>query len=244
MPEARDRLVRDQALELLTARPSMGSAIRHNLAGTQMGASMFLFTAGVDGGAREIGLPMLRVRSRAAPIGGFGSPVMGARFGSPFLGLNRASPGVGSENASRARRVAPRARRSPLPAWYPRTPLRDVAAVVRALERQRARNQDSGCSLQPESSASDNTAANKLDISMATPVPTTAKKGSRLPVLSKILLDIHDSKDSTMTPQKKLLNKIGEVEKVVMEEIRVMKKSPAAKRAEKERKARTLMSLR
>ncbi|KAK9091860.1 hypothetical protein Syun_026771 [Stephania yunnanensis] len=233
MPEARDRLVREQALEFPSARPTIGSAIRHSLPGTQMGASMFLFSAGADGGAREIGSPMLRSRLRVAAIGGFGSPVTGAR-----------SPGVGMVAGSRVRRGGLRARRSPLPAWYPRTPLRDITAVVRALERQRARNQDSGHPLQPESSVSDITAANKHDISMATPVPTTAKKGSRLPVLSKILLDIHDAEDSTMTPQKKLLNKIGEVEKVVMEEIQMMKKSPAAKRAEKERKARTLMSMR
>ncbi|XP_039130198.1 protein GIGAS CELL1 [Dioscorea cayenensis subsp. rotundata] len=32
-----------------------------------------------------------------------------------------------------------RRRRSPLPAWYPRTPLRDITVIVRALERSRAR---------------------------------------------------------------------------------------------------------
>ncbi|XP_020110783.1 protein POLYCHOME-like [Ananas comosus] len=30
-----------------------------------------------------------------------------------------------------------RTRRSPLPEWYPRTPLRDITAIVRAIERQR-----------------------------------------------------------------------------------------------------------
>ncbi|KAL4198239.1 hypothetical protein AMTRI_Chr03g139220 [Amborella trichopoda] len=38
-----------------------------------------------------------------------------------------------------SRRSRERQRTSPLPAWYPRTPLRDITAIVRALERKRAR---------------------------------------------------------------------------------------------------------
>lgn len=62
----------------------------------------------------------------------------------------------------------------------------------------------------------------------------------------KILLDItyKNDEDSSLTPEKKLLIIIDSVEKVVMEELRKMKRTPSAKKAEREKRVRTLMSMR
>ncbi|MFS7943226.1 hypothetical protein Hanom_Chr06g00497761 [Helianthus anomalus] len=50
--------------------------------------------------------------------------------------------------------------------------------------------------------------------------------------------------DSLLTPEKRLLNSIEIVEKVVMEELNRLKRTPAAEKAEREKKVRTLMSMR
>ena len=47
-----------------------------------------------------------------------------------------------------------------------------------------------------------------------------------------------------LTPQKKLLNSIDKVEKEVMKELRKLKRTTSAKKAEREKKVRTLMWLR
>lgn len=63
----------------------------------------------------------------------------------------------------------------------------------------------------------------------------------------KILLNItnqNDGDSSCLTPQKKLLNNIDTAEKVVMEELRKLKRTPSAKKAEREKRVRTLMSMR
>lgn len=63
----------------------------------------------------------------------------------------------------------------------------------------------------------------------------------------KILLDItnqNEGESGLLTPQKKLLNSIDTVEKVVMEELRNLKRTPTAKKAEREKRVRTLMSMR
>ena len=70
--------------------------------------------------------------------------------------------------------------------------------------------------------------------------PTSADK-----MVPKILLDItSQDPESYETPQKKLLKCIGTVEKVVREELKKLKETPAAKRAEREMRVRTLMSMR
>lgn len=47
-----------------------------------------------------------------------------------------------------------------------------------------------------------------------------------------------------LTLQKKLLNSIDVVEKVLLEELHKLKRTPTAKKAEREKKVRTLMSMR
>ncbi|CAA6672321.1 unnamed protein product [Spirodela intermedia] len=55
--------------------------------------------------------------------------------GSRGRGQRRAE---GKENIMPGRSVSTARRGSPLPVWYPRTPLRDITAIVNAVERRRA----------------------------------------------------------------------------------------------------------
>ena len=81
------------------------------------------------------------------------------------------------------------------------------------------------------------------------PKPSTAVKGcpSTIGKVPKILQHITNEASGdpdSLTPQKKLLNSIDTVEKVVMEELRKLKRTPSAKKAEREKRVRTLMSMR
>ncbi|GAA0139150.1 hypothetical protein Leryth_017810 [Lithospermum erythrorhizon] len=95
-----------------------------------------------------------------------------------------------------------RASGSILHSWYPRRPLQDITSVVRAIERRRARvGEDEGQS-----------------------------RGSHFHPqflkVTKILLDItNENKEESefLMPQKKLLNSIDTVEKMVMEELNKLK---------------------
>ena len=89
----------------------------------------------------------------------------------------------------------------------------------------------------------------KHDISMISPnlgvgvMPRTPAVGK----VPKILLGITNQnagESEFLTPQKKLLNSIDTVEKVVMEELQKLKRTPSAKKAEREKRIRTLMSMR
>ncbi|XP_042002126.1 protein POLYCHOME-like [Salvia splendens] len=148
-----------------------------------------------------LGTPGIRPQSR------------GGSFGTPKIrleGKENLSPVVGSGRGTGG---------SPLPAWYPRRPLNDITAVVRAIERRRERERD-GEGPQAQDQAS-------------------------IGKVPKILLDITTQKGggaACMTPQKKLLNSVDTVEKAVMEELRMMK--PSVKRGEREKRVRTLRSMR
>ncbi|KAG7570149.1 hypothetical protein ISN45_Aa04g027800 [Arabidopsis thaliana x Arabidopsis arenosa] len=258
MPEARDRIERpvDYPAAFLNRR-SHGilleePATHHNLFGS----------------------PVQRVPSEATGLGSIGQGSMTGRGGlvRGNFGIRRTGGGrrgqiqfrspQGRENMSLGvtRRGRARASNSVLPSWYPRTPLRDVSAVVRAVERRRARMgegvgrdietptpQQLGVldSLVPLSGAQ-----LEHDYSMVTPGPSVGFKRPWPPSTAKvhqILLDItreNTGEEDALTPQKKLLNSIDKVEKVVMEEIQKMKSTPSAKRAEREKRVRTLMSMR
>lgn len=63
----------------------------------------------------------------------------------------------------------------------------------------------------------------------------------------KILLNITNQSDedsACLTPQKKLLNNIETVERVVMEELHKLKRTPSAKKDERQKRVKTLMSMR
>ncbi|KAJ0258353.1 Protein POLYCHOME [Hirschfeldia incana] len=165
------------------------------------------------------------------------------------LGIRRTSGGV-------RRRGRARASASVLPSWYPRTPLRDVSSVVRAIERRRARMGDTETPTPQQLGVLDDSLGPPLSgehnySSMVTPGPSVGFKRPWPPSTAKvhqILLDItrqsSAEEEEALTPEKKLLNSIDKVEKVVMEEIQKMKSTPSAKRAEREKRVRTLMSMR
>ncbi|XP_004305341.1 PREDICTED: protein POLYCHOME-like [Fragaria vesca subsp. vesca] len=151
---------------------------------------------------------------------------------------------VGGSSRRRARRT-----NSVLPSWYPRTPLRDITAITRAIERRRSRlGEENGSTAQVQvPSLHGQDAPPEHQVLAAT--PSTIKKRPRPPSVlkvHKVLLEVANQPDEGefLTPQKKLLNSIDKVEKVVLEELQRLKRTPSAKKAERERKVRTLMSMR
>ncbi|OIW13343.1 hypothetical protein TanjilG_02863 [Lupinus angustifolius] len=132
-------------------------------------------------------------------------------------------------------------RRSVLPSWNPRTPLRDITTILRPTERRRTRlGEDESQQTRNLFSvpASDSQLQhNEVSVKLRTPL------GSKVP---KLMLDIASPslESSELTPQKQLLNSIDTVEKFVREEIQKLKGTPRAKKAEREKRVRTLLSMR
>ncbi|GJY50773.1 ubiquitin-60S ribosomal protein L40-like protein [Tanacetum coccineum] len=87
--------------------------------------------------------------------------------------------------------------------------------------------------------------------SLVTPKPKLAYITTRLrgirdqnSVTKKMTFDNLDGGDSEfLTPSQKLLNVIDKVEKLFMQELNNLKRTPAAKKAEREKRVRTLMSM-
>ncbi|KAF8403862.1 hypothetical protein HHK36_011968 [Tetracentron sinense] len=251
MPEPRDRLSRPSStasilgprrsvvgLGILVDEPDRGSPFQWGT--TSMTASRGVSLRGFGMGRAGYSNPRLRNGRRRIVYG---------------------SPSVGQENYTAA--TGPRGRgstaRSPLPSWYPRTPLRDITAIVRAIERRRARLREAeGHQIaNPAPQEQDvldralpiSSAPLEHNISMISPNPMDATKPRAPPVgnVPKILLGINSQtvgEADFLTPQKKLLNTIDQVEKVVMEELQRIKKTPSAKKVDREKKVRTLMSMR
>ncbi|PIA48533.1 hypothetical protein AQUCO_01400846v1 [Aquilegia coerulea] len=150
-----------------------------------------------------------------------------------------ASPWVMSVNRDSTRRrsrsrVERRGRNSSvLPSWYPRRPLGDITAVVDAIERRRSRLREANRqqNATPLQLVSTPRAPLEHSFSLVTPKP-----------VAKILSDEGDS--DFRTPQQKLLDSIEHVEKIMKEEIKRMQSTPAAKRAERAKKVRVVMSMR
>ncbi|XP_075637934.1 protein POLYCHOME-like [Castanea sativa] len=228
MPESRDRLVRPVDYAAIFARrrtPSTGILIDD----PEVGRNLF-----------------------GSPAPGPATPGRRGGFGTP-----RNVRGRNLYGSATAQRSSGRGR--VLPSWYPRTPLQDITAVVRAIERRRALLGDAE-GLQIESpipegqrvldpSVTLSGAQLKHDISMISPNLAVGVK-PRTPAVGKvpkILLGITNQnagESEFLTPQKKLLNSIDTVEKVVMEELQKLKRTPSAKKAEREKRIRTLMSMR
>ncbi|KAH9606120.1 hypothetical protein KSS87_007262 [Heliosperma pusillum] len=131
-------------------------------------------------------------------------------------------------------------RRSVLPSYYPRTPLRDITSIVRAIERRRAELRDQRDEEAPEEASvppSDTQLENETNI-LTPAVPA-------MPAKNMDNVTDENSKVSEMvTPQRKLLNSIDKVRQIWVEEQQRIEKTPAAKKAERARKVRTLMSMR
>ncbi|PHT37071.1 hypothetical protein CQW23_24771 [Capsicum baccatum] len=200
-------------------------------------------------------------RMTAASIGYGGIGRIG--FGSPRTRRGRQSLRtptrvIGRQNISPAGQGRSRGRHSVLPAWYPRTPLRDITAIVRAIERTRARLRESEGeqleSVLPQDHTvldpSESTSGAPLEhtSTMITPPPRTRRRYHPKSV-HKILLDITNQEDTSgasecLTPERKLLNSIDTVEKDVMEELHKLKRTPSARKEEREKRVKTLMSMR
>ncbi|XP_039044414.1 protein POLYCHOME-like, partial [Hibiscus syriacus] len=145
-----------------------------------------------------------------------------------------------------------------LPSRYPRTPLRDITAIVRAIERTRARLGDGEGQIfenprAPNESVlgSNISSVASLEHNLSTPASTVRLEPHPPPIqtVSKILINVanqepEESAGELLTPQRKLLNSIDTVEKAVMEELQKMKRTPSAKKAQRQNKVRTLMSMR
>ncbi|CBI29903.3 unnamed protein product, partial [Vitis vinifera] len=244
MPESRDRLSRPEDIAELFLRRRSG-----------------ILGILADGSERSSNLFASPSRRGGVGRGGFGTPRIGtgrgrgrAVYRSPLFGREN-TPATGS-----GRRGRGRSGNSVLPSWYPRTPLRDITHVVRAIERRRARLREiDGQQIdipipQDISDVHDpilppSSAQLEQDISMISPSPTSGMKlvPKAVGKVPKILLDITDQTgggSDFLTPQKKLLNSIDTVEKAVMDELGKLKRTPSAKRAEQEKRVRTLMSMR
>ncbi|ESR34733.1 protein POLYCHOME [Citrus sinensis] len=253
MPEARDRLVRPVDVAVVFAQRRQG--VLGILQDEPESASNPL---GSPLGRAAAATP--RVQTRVAGRGGgLGTPRSGVVRGrrNAFGSATVTRGPIGRENTPAG--SAARRGRTVLPSWYPRTPLRDITAVVRAIERRRAHlGEVEG--LQMESPMSHSQRGNdsfvplsgappEHNISMMTPTPTLSVKACPPSIgkVPKILLDITNQAGAeleSLTPQKKLLNSIDKVEKVVMEELNKLKRTPTAKKAEREKRVRTLMSMR
>ncbi|XWS66412.1 hypothetical protein CRYUN_Cryun05aG0197000 [Craigia yunnanensis] len=187
---------------------------------------------------------------------GFGTPRSGTRRGRNLY----RSRAPGTENtpmtASAMGRGRGRATGSVLPSWYPRTPLQDITDVIRAIERRRVRlGEGEGLVIespvyQDERVLNSNVSLGaQLEQNFSTPASTARLEPCPPSVhnVSKILHNVANQNaevSELLTPQKKLLNSIDAVEKAVMEELQKMKRTPSAKKAERQKKVRTLMSMR
>ncbi|XP_057783580.1 protein POLYCHOME-like [Salvia miltiorrhiza] len=263
MPEARDRLPReDDVMASYSNR-------RRIIGGGNRNSDVFILEEEAEDqatgtpfrwrGASMVGTPASMGVARRR--GGFGSPRFGrspnfGRSSSLVMGRENMSPVVGRGRG----RGGLRGRGSILlPAWYPRKPLRDITAVVRAIERRRARREE-GEGLETESpllqdqivhdpSVSTSVAQLEQDLSTTSPLPMAGIRHCPPTIgkVPKILLNITNQSEgdlTCLTPQKKLLNNIETVERVVMEELHKLKRTPSAKKAERQKRVRTLMSMR
>ncbi|MFS7995721.1 hypothetical protein Hanom_Chr12g01121271 [Helianthus anomalus] len=236
MPESRDRLSRpnNDIAEMYSRRQmAVGSiSILLDIDDSERSVSRTPFRWGAtpltsDGSGQRIGEA---VGTRSAIRGGgtgrvlFGTPMTVDRRG----GRSQNTPSAGSVRRGRG------GHSSVLPAWYPRTPLGDITHVVRTAGRQQSL---SGVQLEHE-------------VSVVTPKPKLAYKThkpstlGKIPIMLTAIANKVEGDSELLTPQKKLLDSIDLVEKVVMEELNRLRRTPAAKKAEWEKKVRTLMSMR
>ncbi|KAL1555288.1 uv-b-insensitive 4 [Salvia divinorum] len=261
MPETRDRLPRDNdvMVSYSNRRQIIGDGNRNpdvivlvDEAEDQSTGTPFRWR-----GAPMVGTHPSRGVSRRR--GGLVSPRFGRspnfrRSSSLALGRENMYPVVGSGRGGLRGRGSLR-----FPAWYPRKPLRDITAVMRAIDRRRARR-DEGEGLETESpllqdqivhDPSVSTSVAQLeqeDPSVTSPLATAGIRCCPPTVgkVPKILLNVTNQSDggsTCLTPQKKLLNNIEAVEREVMEELHKLKSTPSAKKAERQKRVRTLMSM-
>ncbi|KAG8082344.1 hypothetical protein GUJ93_ZPchr0014g46717 [Zizania palustris] len=217
-------------------------------------------------------MPELRDGKRTAPGdlsgGGFffrrvASPgalaVRGTRKPQPRRFI---SPSNNKENMPPvwAVKATPPKRRSPLPDWYPRTPLRDITAIVKAIERSRLRIAASQQqSPRPEQEvphcpkvqdSPDATTPGSSSTQIVESPASSLAKGNLKILSSPSETSLSTPSDSKSTDaanldlrEKKLCSSIEQIEKMVR---RNLKRTPkmAAQPSKKAIQRRTLMSMR
>ncbi|XP_057500213.1 protein POLYCHOME-like [Actinidia eriantha] len=260
MPESRDRLSRPDDVRAMFAlrRQSIGGlSILLDEPETSSGTPFRWGATAMTGTRGPMGVAATR-RNGGVGRGSLGTPRNRNRHGR---NLHRSPGAMSRENfpSGSSRRGRGRSTNSVLPSWYPRTPLHDITAVVRAIERRRASLRETEGQQIDSPTPQDQNAHDPSEpisgaqlehnLSMISPNPTVRIKPCPLSVgkVPKILLDITNrnaGEPDCLTPQKKLLNSIDTVEKVVMEELKKLKSTPIAKKAEREKRVRTLMSMR
>ncbi|XP_058073524.1 protein POLYCHOME-like [Magnolia sinica] len=172
--------------------------------------------------------------------------------------------------SSRSARRRTRPRKSPLPSWYPRTPLRDITAVVNALERRRTRlraaaelrrrNQESPNYSPVPFVSTPSRQERSISEQMPLPIqdqdllinisdfptsPSTIIKSSSQPVenppeISPSIKSLVVHNTEVTDVEKKCMDLIEEFEKVVRENLQRILKTPTKKKPERS----TLMSMR
>ncbi|KAK4767015.1 hypothetical protein SAY86_014766 [Trapa natans] len=172
--------------------------------------------------------------------------------GSPLDGKEN-TPMTHSDGRGRAVR---RPTNSVLPSWYPRGPLADITPIFKALQRKRAHTgevegHEVGTPRHIDPSLLQSGHPFERRASIATPSPSVMKKRCPLSVgkVPRILFLVANklcANDSSvfLTPQKRLLDHIDTVEEEVMEELRKLKRTPSARKAQREKRIRTLLSVR
>ena len=173
------------------------------------------------------------------------------------------SPGSESTPPTTARRGRGRvtASRSVLPSYYPRTPLQDITAIIRAIERRRERQgteeiKQTGTLVHanqlnifcdPSSfSAASGYSSRAHKKSPKSCIRLKTPRGSKVP---KIIIDIaklptEAGESELLTPQKKLLPSIDIIEHEMKQELMKLKRTPTTKKEEQQKRVRTLMSMR
>ncbi|XP_043693524.1 protein POLYCHOME-like [Telopea speciosissima] len=228
MPEPRDRIVRPDPIELLFVTRRWGAGIPQDT-GPQRG-----FTASPS---RPDGRNLFVSSSRTTD--GRNLFASTRRRGPTANKVQRGRRG-GSAQRGRGRAT----NNSPLPSWYPRRPLRDITEIVLAIERRSHH-------IEPEPAQLHTPLPAPLEhnSNLQTPNPEKAVKPC-MPSSShqSMVLQNFDSKNAEgsdfITPQKKLLDSIEQVEKVVIEEFRKHECSRSARKLERQKKVHTLMSMR
>ncbi|KAK8957915.1 hypothetical protein KSP39_PZI000066 [Platanthera zijinensis] len=156
------------------------------------------------------------------------------------------------ENIPRGWRRSPAGRyrrtgKSPLPEWYPRTPLRDITSIVKAYERRRALIQAAAAQSPADSPAPHHllqiTDPSQQESSSTPPQPPM-KPQSYKPTAPQTpaaqTIHVGDDAQAAAAAETALLSSMEQIEKAVKRNMKAMKK-PESKRANQ---LRNLMSMR
>ncbi|XP_058071431.1 protein POLYCHOME-like [Magnolia sinica] len=188
-------------------------------------------------------------------------------FGSPSDNKEN----IPQESSSSQRRRG-RPRKSPLPSWYPRTPLRDITAVVHAIERRRARLRAAAELRRRNQESADSspfpllTSRSRQELSISEQIPPPIQDQDPLLDISDSSLDLTDTIEKSPRPvehplgispdinktatydlnpttvEKKCQDSIDQIQRFVMESMQPVAKMNVLTKKKPERS--TLMSMR